>query len=156
MRTVVVLPAPLGPSTPYTAPVGTVRLTPSTARCCPKVLTSPTASMAGSEVVEVHDLTVPTPACSVLAPCLHAPHTEEAGAQAYDRCTSPGPGSTGKWGLLQQATEQTAQVQVAEAAGQVAEIEVAEAAERVADRHERRVAESAGCVGSPAETRSRR
>src|SRR5690606_34830436 len=45
--TVVVLPAPFGPSTPYTVPPGTVRSTPSTARVEPNVLTSPEVSIAG-------------------------------------------------------------------------------------------------------------
>src|SRR5687767_4541379 len=46
MRTVVVLPAPFGPSRPYTVPAGTVRSTPSTARVSPKTLTRPDVSMA--------------------------------------------------------------------------------------------------------------
>ena len=49
MLTVVVLPAPLGPRTPYTEPVGTARSTPSTARFEPNCLTSPRASMASSD-----------------------------------------------------------------------------------------------------------
>src|SRR5687767_10263384 len=46
IRIVVVLPAPLGPSTPYTVPLGTARSTPSTARTSPKALTRPSASIA--------------------------------------------------------------------------------------------------------------
>ena len=41
MRIVVVLPAPFGPSTPYTAPRRTARSMPSTARVSPKALTRP-------------------------------------------------------------------------------------------------------------------
>ena len=44
---VVVLPAPLGPRTPYTDPVGTARSTPSTARVVPNALTRPDVSTAG-------------------------------------------------------------------------------------------------------------
>src|SRR4051812_5473353 len=47
-RTMVVLPAPLGPSRPSTVPLGTVRSTPSSAVTLPYVLTSPRAEMAGS------------------------------------------------------------------------------------------------------------
>src|ERR671921_160944 len=47
MRTVVVLPAPLGPSMPSTLPWGTTKLTPSTATLSPKRLTRSTASTAG-------------------------------------------------------------------------------------------------------------
>ena len=47
IRTVVVLPAPLGPSIPSTVPRGTLKLTPSTATVSPKCLTSCSASMAG-------------------------------------------------------------------------------------------------------------
>ncbi len=49
MRMVVVLPAPLGPSTPYTDPRRTDRSTPSTARVSPKDLTSSVASMASAD-----------------------------------------------------------------------------------------------------------
>ena len=51
IRTVVVLPAPLGPSMPSTVPSGTLRLTPSTATVSPKCLTRFSASMAGVEVM---------------------------------------------------------------------------------------------------------
>jgi hypothetical protein len=45
MRTAVVLPAPLGPSTASTVPVRAVRSTPSSAVVAPKRLTRPRASM---------------------------------------------------------------------------------------------------------------
>jgi hypothetical protein len=48
MRTVVVLPAPFGPSMEKTVPAGTEKLTPSTAVKSPKVLTRSTASIAGA------------------------------------------------------------------------------------------------------------
>ncbi len=51
MEMVVVLPAPFGPSTPYTVPASTRRSTPSTARSVPKVFTRPTASTARGAVV---------------------------------------------------------------------------------------------------------
>ena len=51
IRTVVVLPAPLGPSIPSTVPAGTLRLTPSTATVSPKCLTRFSASMAGCSVM---------------------------------------------------------------------------------------------------------
>lgn len=44
--TIVVLPAPFGPSSPNTSPRRIVRSTPSTARKSPKSLTSPRASTA--------------------------------------------------------------------------------------------------------------
>jgi hypothetical protein len=51
IRTVVVLPAPLGPSKPSTVPGATVKLTPSTAglstAVSPNLLTSSMASIAG-------------------------------------------------------------------------------------------------------------
>ena len=47
MRTVVVLPAPLGPRRPSTVPSGTTKDTPSTATVSPKCLTRPSASIAG-------------------------------------------------------------------------------------------------------------
>src|SRR2546429_5794986 len=47
IRTVVVLPAPLGPSRPSTVAGGTAKLTPSTAVLSPNLLTRSMASMAG-------------------------------------------------------------------------------------------------------------
>ena len=47
IRTVVVLPAPLGPSIEKTVPAGTEKLTPSTAVKSPNFLTRSTASIAG-------------------------------------------------------------------------------------------------------------
>src|SRR4029453_13201011 len=47
IRTVVVLPAPLGPSRPSTVPGGTAKLTPSTAGLSPNLLTRSIASIAG-------------------------------------------------------------------------------------------------------------
>ena len=46
MRTVVVLPEPLGPSSEKTVPTGTCRSSPSTAWTSPKSFVSPCASMA--------------------------------------------------------------------------------------------------------------
>src|ERR1700712_3225519 len=46
MRTAVVFPAPFGPSSPSTVPVGAVRSTPSSATTSPYDLTSPCASIA--------------------------------------------------------------------------------------------------------------
>src|SRR5688572_27576487 len=46
IRMVVVLPAPFGPSTPYTEPPRTARSTPSTARTSPNLFTRPLASIA--------------------------------------------------------------------------------------------------------------
>ena len=51
MRTVVVLPAPLGPSSPSTEPLGTEKLTSSTAAVSPKCLTRFSASIAMEEVM---------------------------------------------------------------------------------------------------------
>ena len=48
MRTVVVLPAPLGPRTPSTVPRGTSRSMPSSARTFPNDLTRPPTEIAGS------------------------------------------------------------------------------------------------------------
>src|SRR5690625_4494009 len=48
IRTIVVLPAPLGPSRPKTVPRSTVRSTPSTAVVSPNLLTRPSASIAGA------------------------------------------------------------------------------------------------------------
>ena len=50
MRTVVVLPAPLGPRIPRTDPVGTEKLMPSTATVSPNFLTRSIASTAGTAV----------------------------------------------------------------------------------------------------------
>src|SRR3569833_2974546 len=47
MRTAVVLPAPLGPSTPQTVPLGTLRSRPRSAWVSPKALHSPSASTIG-------------------------------------------------------------------------------------------------------------
>ena len=47
MRTAVVLPAPLGPSTPRTVPGAASRSMPSSARTSPYDLTSPATAMAG-------------------------------------------------------------------------------------------------------------
>src|SRR5689334_7186649 len=47
-RTVVVLPAPLGPRSPSTVPDGTWRSTPSSARTSPKDFTRPVTLIAGS------------------------------------------------------------------------------------------------------------
>src|SRR5688500_12282427 len=48
MRTVVVLPAPLGPSRPSTVPAGTSRFTPSTATMSPNRLPRSSTKMAAS------------------------------------------------------------------------------------------------------------
>jgi hypothetical protein len=50
IRTVVVLPAPLGPSKPRTVPGGTAKLTWSTAVFSPKRLTRSIASIAGVDM----------------------------------------------------------------------------------------------------------
>jgi hypothetical protein len=50
---VVVLPAPFGPSTPYTEPRRTDRSTPSTARVSPNVFTRPVASIARVEFIVI-------------------------------------------------------------------------------------------------------
>jgi hypothetical protein len=47
-RTAVVLPAPLGPSSPSTLPGGTCRSTPARARTSPKDFTRPVTLIAGS------------------------------------------------------------------------------------------------------------
>src|SRR5690349_19578269 len=52
MRTVVVLPAPFGPSRPSTVPVDISRSTPSNARVDPNVLTSASARTATSDAGE--------------------------------------------------------------------------------------------------------
>jgi hypothetical protein len=51
IRTVVVLPAPLGPSRPSTDPSGTTNETSSTATVSPKCLTRPSASIARERVM---------------------------------------------------------------------------------------------------------
>ena len=51
IRTVVVLPAPFGPSIPSTLPSGTERLTPSTATVSPKCFTRLSASIAAREIM---------------------------------------------------------------------------------------------------------
>src|SRR3954463_13878653 len=56
MRTVVVLPAPLGPSTPSTVPGPTASSTPSSARVAPKDLTSPLTRMAGASPASVYGM----------------------------------------------------------------------------------------------------
>src|SRR6185436_5373824 len=48
IRMVVVLPAPLGPMTPYNAPCGTTRSMPSTATVDPKVFLNRLSSSAGT------------------------------------------------------------------------------------------------------------
>src|SRR4051812_5545998 len=48
IRSSVVLPAPLGPSTPYTSPLATRTVMSSTALVAPKLLLTPTASTASS------------------------------------------------------------------------------------------------------------
>jgi hypothetical protein len=61
IRTVVVLPAPLGPSRPSTVPGGTSKLTLSTAVLSPNLLTKSMASIAGvmSETVSARTDTGP-------------------------------------------------------------------------------------------------
>src|SRR4051795_10236299 len=56
MRTVVVLPAPLGPSTPSTVPGATASSTPSSARVGPKDFTSPLTRMAGASPASVYGM----------------------------------------------------------------------------------------------------
>src|SRR3954449_1082248 len=56
MRTVVVLPAPLGPSTPSTVPGATASSTPSSARVGPKDFTSPFTRMAGASPASVYGM----------------------------------------------------------------------------------------------------
>src|SRR4051794_34386049 len=56
MRTVVVLPAPLGPRTPRTVPGATARSTPSSARVGPNDLTSPRTRMAGASPASVNGM----------------------------------------------------------------------------------------------------
>src|SRR3712207_4826203 len=54
MRTVVVLPAPLGPSRPSTVPAGTSRSPPESAWTAPKDLRRPLASMTGASATTDH------------------------------------------------------------------------------------------------------
>src|SRR5215213_7208651 len=56
MRTVVVLPAPLGPRTPSTVPGATASSTPSSARVGPKDFTSPLTRMAGASPASVYGM----------------------------------------------------------------------------------------------------
>src|SRR5215217_7498139 len=56
MRTVVVLPAPLGPRTPSTVPGATSRSTPSSARTAPKDFTRPLTWMAGASPASVYGI----------------------------------------------------------------------------------------------------
>ena len=70
IRTVVVLPAPLGPSMPSTVPSGTLRLTPSTASVSPKCLTRLSASIAGRPLT---------------------PHERSRGAHRRSSTATPGP-----------------------------------------------------------------
>src|SRR3954452_14620923 len=56
MRTGVVLPAPLGPSTPSTVPGATASSTPSSARVGPKDFTSPFTRMAGASPASVYGM----------------------------------------------------------------------------------------------------
>jgi len=51
IRTAVVLPAPLGPSNPYTVPGATARSMPSSATTSPNRLVRPATSMAGAFVM---------------------------------------------------------------------------------------------------------
>ena len=55
MLSMVVLPAPLGPSTPKISPRRTSRSMPSTARLSPKVLTSPRAETASGALEGVSE-----------------------------------------------------------------------------------------------------
>ena len=60
MRTVVVLPAPLGPSSPKTVPASTENDRPSSARVPPRyVFTSSLATMAGALAAVVVIITSP-------------------------------------------------------------------------------------------------
>ena len=49
-RTIVVFPAPLGPSSPSTPPAGSTRSTPSSAGTGPKCLPIPSATIAASVI----------------------------------------------------------------------------------------------------------
>src|SRR5205809_1597350 len=64
--TVVVLPAPLGPSRPKIVPAWTSKLTPSTARVSPYALCSPATRMTGSAAAAVGLLTWPMVPCRLL------------------------------------------------------------------------------------------
>src|SRR5262249_62306359 len=57
LRTVVVLPAPFGPRSPYTVPAGTARSTPASTALRPNRFSSRSASMASP---------LPSPACAML------------------------------------------------------------------------------------------
>src|SRR5262245_3189059 len=62
IRTTVVFPAPLGPSSPRTRPSGTSKETPRTASTSPKHLTRPSATIAGAPpFVGVSFITAPDP-----------------------------------------------------------------------------------------------
>ena len=58
MRIVVVLPAPFGPSTPYTPPALTARSTPATALVSPKLFFNPLVSIASIPMGSIPSLGV--------------------------------------------------------------------------------------------------
>ncbi len=58
MRIVVVLPAPFGPSTPYTPPALTARSTPATAWVLPKLFFNPLVSIASFPMGSIPSLGV--------------------------------------------------------------------------------------------------
>ena len=58
MRIAVVLPAPFGPSTPYTPPALTARSTPATAWVLPKLFFNPLVSIASFPMGSIPSLGV--------------------------------------------------------------------------------------------------
>src|SRR3982074_1059812 len=58
MRIAVVLPAPFGPSTPYTPPAPTARSTPATAWVLPKLFFNPLVSIASFPMGSIPSLGV--------------------------------------------------------------------------------------------------
>src|SRR5689334_13950093 len=81
IRTAVVFPAPFGPSTPSTVPVGTVRSTPSSATVLPYFLTRPSATMAGWFVVDIRFLQMTS--------CLWEPQSTDPLAPAWHSADRP-------------------------------------------------------------------
>ena len=91
MRTSVVLPAPLGPSSPSTEPCGIAKLTPSTATVSPKCFTRSMASTAvGAPETAVADLR-PSRAVRIMVENLGT----ASDTVAPGRCIRPPPSSFG-------------------------------------------------------------
>ena len=155
MRTAVVLPAPLGPSTPRTVPRATARSTPWRAFVSPKCLTRPSASITRScvmapawrDALTAHRHAADTAGVSGTSAHPSAPTTDPRTSEEVRAQSSH---------LLGRCAVLGRDVRVRDASGAATCSDVVSAGPPAGGRARRRTCSSAGSRGRPPSGRGRR